>query len=61
MTVREMAETRVRLIARLEAIAAWNTYGKTIDELTDVQVDKIETQRKLAEVNAAIAAHIDGR
>lgn len=61
MTPREMAEKRTRLMARLEAIAMWNTAGKTIDELTDVQLDKIETQRQLIEIDAVIAAYINGR
>ena len=56
--LREMAEERIKLVARLDAIAMWNIAGKTIDELTEVEIDKIETKRKLRAVEDEISAYI---
>lgn len=58
---RELAEERAKLQARLNGIAMWNTAGKTIDQLAEVELDKIETMRRLAEVNRQIDDYIEGR
>lgn len=60
-TAFEMAEERTKLLATLEAISMWNTAGKSIDELTEVALQRIETDKRLHEVEAEIRAYVEGR
>lgn len=57
----EMARERTQLIATLEGIGMWNTYGKTVDELSEVALEKIETEKRLFEVDAEIRQYVEGR
>lgn len=56
-----LAKERIDLQQRLAGIAMWNTYGKTADELTEVEVIRIETLKRLSEIGTEIDAYIDGR
>lgn len=59
-SVKEMAREREELRQTLSGIAQWNTYGKTLDELAEVGVQQIMTQRRLAEVEREIEEYING-
>ena len=61
MTIKELAERKAFLRRRLEAISMCNVYGKTIDELTNINLSQIETQRELFDVESQIRDYIEGR
>ena len=60
MTTAELAKRKVELMARLTAIAHWNTYGKSIRRLTIVEVERIDTQTELVAVLKEIERRIEG-
>lgn len=53
-----LAKRKTYLQARLQAIAISNVYGKSIDELTAMQVDKIDTERELNVIEGQIRHYI---
>ena len=60
MDVKELAKERVELQATLRAITMWNTSDKTLEQLTAAEVKRIETVKRLKEVEALILAYING-
>ena len=59
MDISALAKERVELMARLAAISQWNISGKTVDELTAVEVQRIETTKRLTEVEGLISAYVN--
>lgn len=53
-SVEEMAREREELGQLLLGISASNTYGKTLDELTALRIQQINTLRRLNEVQREI-------
>ena len=58
--VNALAKQRVELICRLQQIRQWNISGKTLDELTAVEVQRIETTKRLTEVERLISLYVNG-
>lgn len=50
----DLAKRKTYLQARLQAIVMSNVYGKTLDQLTEVELDKMNTIKELNEVNGEI-------
>ena len=61
MTLEEMAKEKVYLVARLQAFNAMNTYGLDTTALITLEMDRIETSRRMQETNKAIQEYIEGK
>ena len=60
MDVKQLAKERVELQATLRAITMWNTSDKTLEQLTAAEVKRIETMKRLNEVEGLILSYING-
>ncbi len=57
--IAELAREKIRLQQMLEAIAMTNVYGRSLDELTDLELKQIETRKRLIQVEREIAQYIN--
>lgn len=57
--VHDLAEKRVTLQRALAAIGATNTYGRTKEDLIDIEMLRIETLRDLRIIDARIRAYVE--
>ena len=58
--IKQLAQRKVQLQSRLMLIAAWNTAGKTEEELADVELRQIETLRELNMIEREISKYVAG-
>lgn len=52
--IEQLARRRIELQQSILAIRSYNYYGKTTDELTEVEILRIKTQKELNSVIAKI-------
>lgn len=50
MDITELAKRKVYLEMRLSGISMSNVYGKTIDELTELEIDRAQTRKELNQI-----------
>jgi len=60
MDVTALAKEKVGLEAVLTAISMWNTAGQSVDDLISVEVRRVETLKRLAEISAELNKYING-
>jgi hypothetical protein len=58
MGIEELAKRKTELKLTLQAISQCNVYGKTVSELTELEIQQINARKELHDVQAKIDAYI---
>ena len=61
MTIQELAERKTLLSQKLEAFSMCNVYGKSMEDLTALNLEQIKTQKEMFDVQKQIQDYIEGR
>lgn len=61
MTPDELAKQKTFLEARLNAISMSNVYGRSLDEITALNLDHMKTERSLFAIERQIRDYIEGK
>jgi len=54
MDISKLVEEKVQLQITLQAMSAWNTYGQKFDDLVAAEKKRIETVKRMNDVQAMI-------
>lgn len=60
MNIEALAKRRVELQQTLDAIAYCNIYGRSVEDLIELELSKIKARKELNEVVAQILAYENG-
>jgi hypothetical protein len=61
MNIEDMAAEKVSLGMRLEGLAMLNTFGMSVEDRIKVEIDDIQTRKRLTQVNSEISSYIQAK